>query len=170
MPQRVRLSEWLGHTPSELHSPVRFPSSAAVRRERLLPGCRVHRLLDPAEAHLDRLVVERVARVERSDTIAKAANDWHIQIVWRSSIQPPNRPFSGNWVIGPNRCCSDLTCGEVQDVVFEIAKATKNLSCTGPTFELCPRSTPTQAFIKPPMADCPVANDEIEIGRRLLFS
>lgn len=79
-------------TAMELHRPVRFPRTAAVSRERLRPLRIATRVGMPGEAHLDGPPIEGVVGVEEADVVGKGANDRDVEVVRRTSIEPPDGP------------------------------------------------------------------------------
>ena len=84
----------------------------------------------------------------------------------RAAVEPPDGPGPFPGIVRTDGDGPDIPIGELQDVVFNVTEAAEDLSRGGSSTELGPVLASLQARIQTPVRYTPVADDEIEVGRR----
>ena len=104
----------------KLHDPVGFPGPTSILRKRLLPRCRLRSDVRPSEPDDDFLPFKHIVCVERPHAVAELPHHSRLDIVWRSAVEPPDRPFVRLWVERPQACRAVGARRHMQHVVVDI--------------------------------------------------
>ena len=92
----------------------------------------------PDEAHANRLSVEAVLRIEHAIAIVETASNGGVESMWGASIEPPNGPLPGCWIVRTEGQSAIGAAGQVQQIVVYVRDASHQQLRDGGSLELIP--------------------------------